>query len=120
MSMRIVLAISLGLAAGHVAAQGNIEAGKQKSLPCSACHGVDGNGTGIPMYPVIAGQYADYLSKALHEYKSGARSNVIMAGMTSALSEQDIADLAAYFAAQQGPLTELIVTNADQANAPQQ
>lgn len=120
MNMRIVLAISLGLAAGHVAAQGNIEAGKQKAMTCGACHGVDGNGTGVPMYPVIAGQYPDYLSKALHDYKSGARVNVIMAGMAGPLSEQDIADLTAYFSAQKGPLTELTVTNTAQANAKQQ
>jgi len=111
MSMRIVLAISLALAAGHVSAQGNIAAGQQKAQTCGACHGLDGNGTGVGMYPVLAGQYADYLGKALHDYQSGARSNVIMAGMAGALSEQDIVDLAAYFAAQNGPLITLSVAH---------
>ncbi|MDE1961924.1 MAG: c-type cytochrome, partial [Xanthomonadaceae bacterium] len=46
--------------------------------PCAACHGADGNST-APIYPRLAGQYHDYLARALHEYKSGARQNAIMA-----------------------------------------
>src|SRR3546814_17521416 len=58
-------------------------------------------------YTTLFRSYEDYLRKALGDYKSGARNNPIMAGMAGALSEQDVADLAAYFASQQGPLTEL-------------
>jgi cytochrome c553 len=100
------LVIALGLAAtAH--AEGSAEAGKQKSQPCAACHGPDGNKTIDPQYPRLAGQYADYLAKALHEYKSGARKNAIMAGFATTLTDQDIADLSAYFAAQQGELKDL-------------
>lgn len=117
MSMRIFLAISLTLAATQVAAaQGNAAAGKQKAQTCAACHGTDGNGAGVAMYPLLAGQHPDYLRQALHDYKSGARSNPIMAGFAGALSEQDIADLAAYFAAQKSVLTELTVAAPAQAN----
>ncbi|PKM02391.1 MAG: cytochrome C [Gammaproteobacteria bacterium HGW-Gammaproteobacteria-6] len=107
MNLRFIFALTLGLVAFTAQANGSADAGKQKSQTCQACHGADGNGVGITMYPVIAGQHADYLRKALHDYKSGVRSNPIMAGFAGALSEQDIADLAAYFASQQGPLTEL-------------
>lgn len=80
------------------AGKGNIEAGKQKSTACQACHGADGNSID-PMYPRIAGQYADYLAHSLHAYKDGTRKNMIMAGFATTLSDQDIADLAAYYAA---------------------
>jgi cytochrome c553 len=78
------------------AGAGNPAAGKQKAGTCAACHG-DGNKTLNDTYPKLAGQYPDYLSKALHEYKNGKRKNAIMGGMAKPLSEQDIADLAAYF-----------------------
>lgn len=79
--------------------RGNVAAGKTKSATCAACHGPDGNGN-IPLYPRLAGQYEDYLLKALHDYQSGARQNAVMKGMATPLSAQDIADLAAYFASQ--------------------
>lgn len=116
MIIRTFLAVGLTIATGCAVARGNIEAGKQKAQTCAACHGPDGNGIGITMYPVLAGQHVDYLSKALHDYKSGARNNVIMAGFAGTLSEQDIADLTAYFAAQKGPLTELHVPPTNVAN----
>jgi cytochrome c553 len=78
------------------AGPGNAAAGQKKAASCAACHG-DGNKTINDTYPKLAGQYPEYLSKALHEYKSGKRKNAIMGGMAKPLSEQDIADLAAYF-----------------------
>lgn len=92
------------LAGGNVLAGGDPAAGKEKSAPCVACHGVDGNSQ-APNFPIIAGQHASYLIKALEDYKSGARKNAIMAGFAAALSKQDREDLAAYFASQKGPLT---------------
>ena len=66
---------------------------------CQACHGMDGNSQS-PDYPKIGGQYPDYLSKALRDYKSGARKNAIMAGFAGTLSKQDIENLAAYYSSQ--------------------
>ena len=66
---------------------------------CSACHGQDGNSQSAD-YPKLGGQYPDYLAKALHDYKSGARKNPIMAGFAATLSDKDIEDVAAYFASQ--------------------
>lgn len=80
-------------------AGGDAEAGKGKSTPCAACHGTDGN-SAAPTFPKIAGQHADYAAKQLADFKSGARVNALMAGQVAGLSEQDMADLGAYFATQ--------------------
>jgi cytochrome c553 len=80
-------------------AQGDIEAGKTKSITCVACHGEDGNSPS-DLYPKLAGQHKTYLEKQLTQFKNGERSDPIMAGMVAALSEQDMKDLAAYYASQ--------------------
>lgn len=80
-----------------VAMAGDADAGKEKSATCEACHGADGLGTN-PMYPVLAGQYEDYLVHALKSYRDGTRKNAIMAGLAAPLSDEDIEDLAAYYA----------------------
>ena len=70
---------------------------------CVACHGLDGVGI-TPQYPTLAGQHADYLARALTEYKSGGRKNAIMSGFASQLSAADIKAIAAYYAAQRPDL----------------
>lgn len=92
--------IILLLISANVSAAGNIEAGKEKSATCIACHGPDGNSSN-PTWPNLAGQHAEYIEKQLHDFKSGRRKNDEMAPMVLLLDEQDIADLAAYYAAQQ-------------------
>jgi cytochrome c553 len=93
------LAIALAFSAAAFAAPtGHAAAGKAKAQQvCSACHGADGNKTLDGSYPKLAGQYPDYLSKVLHDYKAGKRKNPIMMGQAQGLSDQEIADLAAYF-----------------------
>ena len=94
--------------AGPAFAKGDVDAGKAKSVTCQACHGADGNAGVDPQYPRLAGQYADYLARALHEYKAGERKNPIMAGFATTLSDTDIQDLSAYFASLPGSkLTDL-------------
>lgn len=66
---------------------------------CVACHGVDGVGI-TAQYPTLSGQHADYLERALLDYKNGGRKNAIMAGFAAQLSTADIRALAAYYAAQ--------------------
>lgn len=78
---------------------GSAEAGQTKSVTCSACHGMDGNSLN-PEWPSLAGQHESYLVKALKSFKDGGRQNVLMSGMALPLTDQDILDLAAYFAAQ--------------------
>ncbi|HET7921610.1 MAG TPA: cytochrome c, partial [Gammaproteobacteria bacterium] len=87
-------------------AGGDVVAGKQKSQTCAACHGANGISTS-DQFPILAGQYRDYLIQALLEYQSGERKNPIMAGMAKPLSKQDIEDLAAYFSSLPGPLKML-------------
>jgi len=85
-------------------AGGDAASGKQKSEACGACHGADGNKPAGPDFPRLGGQHYDYLLKALHDYKSGARKNPIMGGQVGGLSSQDMADLAAYYSSQKGSL----------------
>ncbi len=73
--------------------------GKTKSVTCIGCHGVDGNAL-APTFPKIAGQSEDYLLKQLKDFKSGARIDPIMKGIITPLTEEDMADLSAYYAAQ--------------------
>ncbi len=75
--------------------------GEKKSLACQACHGADGNGID-PQYPRLAGQYADYLAHSMRAYQNGDRDNIIMVGMMTTLSEDDINDLAAFYATKDG------------------
>ena len=110
MTLRILapLALAISVASTPAFAAGDAEAGKTKSVPCQACHSVDGNAKVDPQYPRLAGQYRDYLVKALHEYKQGERKNPIMAGFAATLSDQDIEDLAAHFSSLEGGmLTDL-------------
>ena len=72
---------------------------------CAACHGKDFVKSIDPTYPALAGQYVDYLEKALRDYKSGARKNPIMNGIAQPLSPSDIRNVSAYLAALPGPLS---------------
>lgn len=97
-----ILAATAMLTIGSsVLAAGDIAAGKTKSAVCASCHGADGVSP-QPNFPIIAGQYQDYIVRALKDYKSGERENAIMKGFVINLSEQDMKDLAAYFYSQKG------------------
>ena len=84
----------------QVIAAGDATAGKTKSATCTACHGVDGNSVN-PEWPSLAGQHAKFIKKQLQDFKAGDRTNAMMAPMAANLSDQDQADLAAYYASQQ-------------------
>jgi cytochrome c553 len=103
MNRLLALLLAASVSAPALAA-GNAESGRQKSQACAACHGPDGNQPTTPDFPRLAGQHPDYLFKALRDYKSGARKNPIMAGQVANLTQQDMADLAAYFSGQTGTL----------------
>lgn len=94
--------ISLGLATVAQASsmpKGDASAGQAKSAACAACHGEDGNSF-TPIWPRLAGQGAKYLYKQLQDFKAGVRVEATMQGMAFGLSDQDMADLAAYYAGQ--------------------
>jgi cytochrome c553 len=83
---------------GHAA--GDASAGQAKSAICAACHGADGNSM-VPNWPKLAGQHEQYLDRQITLIQSGARLVPEMMGIVAGLTTQDIADLSAYFAAQQ-------------------
>lgn len=85
--------------------KGDPIAGEEKAAACIACHGPAGANPIIPEYPVLAGQYPDFLVHALESYKSGKRKNPIMMGLAASLSKQDIRNLAAYFGSQSSNLS---------------
>lgn len=86
----------LSLLAVAPAEAADARAGRQKITSCQACHGLDGLSKN-PEAPNLAGQIEPYLVKALTEYKSGERKNESMNIVAKDLSEQDIADIAAYY-----------------------
>ena len=94
----VSLLLTLGMT-GMAHAAGDAAAGQGKVAVCGACHGADGNSL-VPTFPKLAGKGERYLLKQLNDIKSGARAVVPMTGMLSGLSEQDLADIAAYFASQ--------------------
>jgi len=83
-----------------VLAGGDPQAGQEKSAVCAGCHGADGNSV-IGANPRLAGQYESYLYRALTQYKSGGRKDLLMANMVAELSNQDMKDLAAWFSSQE-------------------
>jgi len=92
------------LAGTEVTSSGHaIGTAPKASATCVACHGNDGIGI-LPEYPNLTGQHADYLEQALRAYQSGQRKNAVMAGMTAALTKEDIEALARYYSAQEPAL----------------
>jgi cytochrome c553 len=94
----IFLAASLLLAPDASLAAGNVAAGRQKALACQTCHGLDGLSK-LPEAPSLAGQPEPYLVKSLNDYRQGVRKNDMMSIVVEQLKDQDVADLAAFYAA---------------------
>ena len=98
-NVALVAALAFVVAAATDAlAAGNAATGRQKALMCQTCHGLDGKAK-IPEAPNLAGQSEVYLVKALNDYRSGARKNDMMSLVAPTLKDNDIDDLAAYYAA---------------------
>lgn len=91
----------LGTLAGGAAA---LDGEKKAKEFCSSCHGDTGNQSLTPDTPKLGGQSADYLAKALRDYKDGTRKNPIMGAMASGLSKEEIKALARYFSRQKSEL----------------
>lgn len=100
-----VVLVLMGVAgAAHAAAPaGDAAAGQGKAAVCAACHGMDGNSM-VPTFPKLAGQHPSYIAKQLVAFKSGERQDPTMAPMAAPLSDQDVADLAAYFSSQKASI----------------
>lgn len=98
----VSLLLTLGIS-GLAHAAGDAAAGQDKIAMCSACHNADGNSM-VPNFPKLAGHGERYLLKQMHDIKSGARPVVEMTGMLDAMTEQDLADIAAWYASQKGTI----------------
>ncbi len=85
---------------------------------CVACHGADGATAVLPDYPVLAGQYPDYLVQALKDYKSGRRKNPIMAGIIAGVQEKDFEAIAQFFARQGGLCGTQVIANRGRCEQP--
>ncbi len=97
---RLAAGCVLALGASNVmAAAGDAAAGEKLTTVCQACHGTTGMGT-LPNYPSIAGQNARYLFRQLQMIQTNARSAPLMAGQLNGMTEQNLQDLAAYYASQ--------------------
>jgi cytochrome c553 len=116
---RLLMAAVLGMAMSTtslVMAAGNAGAGKGKAAVCAACHGTDGNSLS-DAFPKLAGQHEGYIVKQLMDFKNGDRQNALMAPMVANLSEQDMADLGAYYASQKtapGAVSEELLAAGEQ------
>ncbi|WP_431701391.1 c-type cytochrome [Pseudomonas sp. BR20] len=101
----VSLLLTLGITGVAFAAEGPLKgvatAGQAKAAVCGACHGPDGNSP-APNFPKLAGQGERYLTKQMHDIKDGKRTVLEMTGLLTNLSDQDLADIAAYFASQKG------------------
>ena len=101
---RFVVALAAALVAGGAVAQapaGDPAKGREKVQMCQGCHGIEGWRTAFPevyRVPRLAGQHEAYLVRALQAYRSGERSHPSMKAIAASLSDQDMADLAAYYA----------------------
>ena len=93
--LTVVVVASFGAAATAQAA-GDVAAGKTKAAACAGCHGA--NGQGVPPNPALAGKPEDQFVEALKDYKSGKRNNAVMKAFAAQLNDQDMANLAAYYA----------------------
>lgn len=119
--MKFILVLSLSIvgfmfAGLAYATTGDAEKGKGKSAVCAACHGADGNGmSGAPLNPRLADQVPGYIATQLKAFKDGRRKDPIMAGMVAALSDEDMADLDAYYASL--PVGEIGIKKEDEAQA---
>lgn len=100
---RLIIALAIGWAAGASAAGGNPAAGQEKSAICAGCHGIAGWRNAYPAYrvPKLGGQNAEYIVAALKAYQTKQRAHQTMQAIAATLSDQDIADLAAYFSARE-------------------
>ena len=96
----IITALALTAGACKSFAAGDAAAGQTKSVVCNACHGADGNSSNGD-YPSLAGQVPGYIAQQLANFKSGIRSSTIMGGMAQTLTEEDMANLDAWYSSQQ-------------------
>ena len=94
--IKVSCALVMTLVSAHALAAGDSEAGQAKAVTCVACHGVDGN-SAVPTFPKLAGLGHKYLLKQMQDIRDGRRPVALMAGQVDNMSDQDLADIAAFY-----------------------
>lgn len=112
----LLLAVSVAAVMAAPSTNGSIDAGKEKAAVCAGCHGADGNAIN-PQLPKLAGQHASYIVRQLKLFEAGKRRGPIMASVVGLLAEQDMKDLAAYYATQEIKPREVANTELAQSGA---
>jgi cytochrome c553 len=97
-SILVIVSVLLALLCPAAQAAGDAAAGRRKAVQCQTCHGLDGLSK-LPEAPNLAGQPEPFLVKSLNDFRQGVRKNEMMSIVSQALSDADVADLAAYYAA---------------------
>ena len=100
---------SAGLPAGNIAAGEKLASTKNAKTgqACVDCHGAEGNAPIDASYPKLGGQYGDYIAHSLQAYRDGRREHALMSSQAADLTDQQIADLGAYFGSRTGNLKDL-------------
>lgn len=101
MNRRWAIAVLAMMLSGAAWAEGNAAAGQEKTEMCEGCHGASGNSE-TPIFPKLAGQHGGYLTKQLRDFREKKRVDPTMNAIAEGLSDEDIADLAVYYASQRG------------------
>jgi len=111
--LAVSISLALTSASSILHAEGNIAAGKEKAASCASCHGENGNSM-VSTFPKLAQQHSSYLQKQLHAFKDGTRNDPMMSAMALALTDEDMVDISAYYAAQK--ISENTLPVMDSAN----
>jgi cytochrome c553 len=116
-----LLTLSLALAftstSGILHAEGNISSGKEKAAACVSCHGEHGNSL-VSSFPKLAQQHSSYLIKQLQSFKNGTRQNPMMSSIAKGLTDEDMVNIAAYYAEQEVSANQLPVLDDDEDEKP--
>jgi cytochrome c553 len=106
--LALSLAMTFTSTSGILHAEGNISAGKEKAATCVSCHGDNGNSL-VSTFPKLAQQHSSYLIKQLQSFKDGTRKNPMMSSIAMGLTDEDMVDIAAYYAEQEVSANQLPV-----------
>jgi cytochrome c553 len=106
--LALLLAVSFTSTSGILHAEGNVSSGKEKAAACISCHGDNGNSI-VSTFPKLAQQHSSYLINQLQAFKNGTRNNPMMSPVAIGLTDDDMADIAAYYAEQEISANELPV-----------
>jgi len=106
--LALSLAMTFTSTSGILHAEGNLSAGKEKAAACVSCHGDNGNSL-VSTFPKLAQQHSSYLIKQLQSFKDGTRKNPMMSSIAMGLTDEDMVDIAAYYAEQEVSANQLPV-----------